>query len=328
MNNQLTKYPQQNAIEVREFLEIIWKNKYFILAFTFVFSILAMFFILRQKPIYEAKAFIDLGYYYKDAESNCSGYIKTQENQKIIIQDAKELSKRLQVLYIDLPKNRKERDSEIIKILVPKEQKSLLEVTAQGKSNELAIKEIYDVVKYISKQDQKVLDDVKQRRETQIKNITMQIDTIRNRKLKHIDEKIIEYKSMIRECNKQLILMGENLVKIKRLDPTLAALELMRKRETLSSLIELKREIGELEDKKDELNTTLLPQLLEKKNILEALLLPKNLRSSYVIKGVSRSDTPVEPKKKLLIAVFALTGLMLSSAIALLWSLSGKEKRA
>lgn len=305
MSNQMN-YIQEDEIDLREIFKIIWAKKWFVVIFTSIVTVGAVFYALWKIPIYEAVALIEIGNY--KVENN----INNDNNNKIFLDNASFLEEKLNVLFIDIYKSTKNLDAKIISIEMPKNQNTFLEVKSEGISNDAIKKEIEKVVRYIKNEHQKTLDDVKQRRELEIKNIAIKIENIKNREVLLLTEKIKIQEENLLEYKKQLNLIDDNIKKIENTNPSLAALKLMEKRDLSGFIVSLNLQLMDMKNKKDELETIIVNDLLEKKNLLQSMLLPHNYKNSEVVGKIITNDFPIKPKKRLIVTVAFVTGFILS----------------
>ena len=214
--------------------------------------------------------------------------------------------------FIDMLKNEKDRKVEISSISVPKKSSNFIEIKAEAISNEIASREILRVVDYIKNKHQKILNDVKNRRELEIKNINTKIDNIKSKEIKLLSEKIDIQQANLNDYKLQLNTIGKNIKDIENSNPALTALKLMEKRDLSSFILELNLQLMDMRNQKDELETTSINQLLEKKQLVESMMLPHNYKNSEVIGRVITNDYPIKPKKKLIVAVAFIAGFILS----------------
>ena len=305
-NDQLGLY-QEDEIDLRELFLTIKKNKKFIFIFTAIVTILALAYVFIKTPLYEATALVKIGNYklYNNNNNN-------NNNNKVLLDNAYQLTKELNVIFIDMHKNDKNAKSKITSINVPKKQKGFIEIKAQAVSNNFAVKNINEVVAYIRAKDQKILDDVSERRKFEISNITRKIANIKDKEIVMIDSKIHLQTISLSSYKKQVKLIDDNIKKIENKNPALAALKLMEKRDLSEFILKLNLQLIDLKDKKDNLSTTVIADLQEKRNLLRSMLLPHNYKNSYVVGSVLTNDYPVKPKKKLIVVVAFITGLILS----------------
>lgn len=291
---------QEDEIDLRELFLTLWKNKVFIVVITAIITILAGIYAYTKTPIYEAKALIEIGEY------------KLNNTSKASIDNANTLEKKLTTLFIDMEENTKERISKVTTIKGVKGLNSFLEVRTEGISNDEAIKEIKKVLDFVKNEHSKILDDVKKQKDLELTNIDLQISDVKSKTVSLIDKKLENNNNLLEDLKKQLKLVDDNLKKIDNLNPSLAALKLMEKKDISSSINSLTIQTFELESKKDELLTTTLYKLDENKKIVELLLLPHNYKNTEIVGDIMLNDFPVKPKKSLIVAVAFVTGFILS----------------
>lgn len=293
----------EDEIDLREWFLTLKKNKKIIILVTSVVTLLALVYAFAKTPIYEARAMLEIGNYKLDNNNN---------NNKVQLDNDYQLSKKLNILFVDIHKNDKNVKSKIVSITVPKKSDVFLEIKAEGISNALATKSINEVVKYVQASHQKILDDVKKRREFEIENIDRKIFNIKNKETKLLDEKILLEEKSVKEYKHQLNKIDENLKRIEKLHPTLAALKLMQRRNLSEFILKLNMQLLEMRDKKENLNTNVIWDFKEKRNLLKSMLLPYNYKNSEIVGEIMTNDYPSKPKKKLIVVVAFITGLILS----------------
>ena len=286
---QENKPLEEDEIDLKELFKTIWAKKIFIVIFTLVVTILAGFYAYSKTPIYEAKALLEIGEYKKNP-----------------VDDAVALEKKLSTIFIDMEKNLKYKTSEISNISVVKGLKNFLEIKSESTSNEEAKNEILKVLTFVQNEHEKILDDVKKQKEMELRNIDLQISDIKSKSVALIDKKI--------ENN------IKNLKKIDTLNPSLAALKLMEKRDITNSINTITIQNFELESKKDELLTTTLYKLEESKKIIELSLLPHNYKNTQIVGEIMTNDFPTKPKKILIVAVALVTGFIISIFLVFLFN--------
>ena len=292
---QENKPLEEDEIDLKELFKTIWAKKIFIVIFTLVVTILAGFYAYSKTPIYEAKALLEIGEYKKNP-----------------VDDAVALEKKLSTIFIDMEKNLKDKTSEISNISVVKGLKNFLEIKSESTSNEEAKNEILKVLTFVQNEHEKILDDVKKQKEMELRNIDLQISDIKSKSVALIDKKIENNIKNLKSLEEQLKQVDENLKKIDTLNPSLAALKLMEKRDITNSINTITIQNFELESKKDELLTTNLYKLEESKKIIELSLLPHNYKNTQIVGEIMTNDFPTKPKKKLIVAVAFITGFIIS----------------
>jgi LPS O-antigen subunit length determinant protein (WzzB/FepE family) len=290
----------EDEIDLRDLFKTIWDKRKFIIIFTFVITALAIVYALMKTPIYEAKTVLEIGN-YKDANGNV-----------IYIADSNTFVKKLQVLFIDIYKNEKNRDSKIESINIPKKQDKYIEITTSGLNNEVCVKEINKVLKYTTSYHEKLIDEIKKKRYLELNNIIRKIDTLKNNEVKLLDEKIALHQSILKDYRIQLETIEHNLTKIQDNNPSLAALKLMEKRDLSNFILNLNEKLMDMINKKDILLNFELQELIEQKELQETLLLPHNYKNTAIIGQIMTNDYPTKPRKKLIVTVAFVTGFILS----------------
>ena len=292
---QENKLLAEDEIDLRELFKTIWAKRVFITIFTFIVTVLAAIYAYTKTPIYEAKALVEIGEYKKNP-----------------VDDAIALEKKLTTIYIDMEKNLKDKTSEISSISVVKGLKNFLEIKSEATSNEEAKNEIIKVLTFVQEEHGKNLDDIKKQKEMELRNIDLQISDIKSGTVALIDKKLENNIKTLENLQEQLKFVDENLKKIDSLNPSLAALKLMEKKDITTSINAITVQNFELESKKDELLTTSLYQLEENKKIIELSLLPHNYKNTQIVGEIMINDYPAKPKKSLIIAIAFVTGFILS----------------
>jgi LPS O-antigen subunit length determinant protein (WzzB/FepE family) len=307
-NHSNTQYIQEDEIDLRELFRTIMDSKKLIILITSVITILAVIYAYTTTPLYEAKALVEIGNYKVNNNNNNNN----STNIKILLNKPTQLSKRLNVIFIDIHKNDKDKKSEVISILVPKESKEFLEIKALAISNELAIKEINLVLSHIQEKDKTILLDVKNRRELKINNINSQISNIQEKQVELFDKNIKLQVEQLVKFKEQLNDIKQNIKWIQKKQPVLAALQLMGQSDLTRSILTLEMHIIELQNKKEKLTTMKINSLIEKRNLLQSMLLPHNYKTSKIVGKIITNDYSIKPKKKLIVIVAFITGLILS----------------
>ena len=297
---QENRYIQEDEIDLRELFKIIWDKKFFIILFTLAITVLATVYAYSKTPIYEAKALVEIGEY------------KINNTTKNSVDDASVITRKLTTLFIDMEKNLKDKTSQISNISVVKGLKNFLEIKSESTSNEEAKNEILKVLTFVQNEHEKILDDVKKQKEMELRNIDLQIADIKSKSVALIYKKIENNIKNLKSLEEQLKQVDENLKKIDTLNPSLAALKLMEKRDITNSINTITIQNFELESKKDELLTTTLYKLEESKKIIELSLLPHNYKNTQIVGEIMTNDFPAKPKKSLIVAVAFVTGFIIS----------------
>lgn len=307
-----------NDIELRELFKIIWDRKIFIVICTFIITIASIVFVLIKKPVYEAKALIEIGSYkmISNTEKDSSNFINHSEennnNKVVFVDNVNLLREKLNVLFIDMKKNIDNKESSIVSIKIPYKQKNLIEVISHGYSNQLAEEEIRNIFDYVRDEHSKVLGDIKQRRELRINNLIKKIENIKDIGIKTLDEKILLQSNMIISYKKHLELINKNQKSIQQSNPSLAALKLIEKRDIINSIFKLNIQLMDLKNKKHNFLASNIIELEEEKSLYNSLLLPHNYKETQIVGDIITNKHPIKPKKKLLIVISFVISFIIS----------------
>ena len=132
MNN--TRHLEEDEIDLKELFQTIWNKIFFILAFTFVVSIVAVVYAYMKTPIYEAKAFVEIG---------------TIKNNKAI-ENPNNLVQKLEIIYMN--NLSEEQKTRISKVVVLKNTVNFIEINVQSVSNEEAVLMLNKIINDIKKE--------------------------------------------------------------------------------------------------------------------------------------------------------------------------------
>ena len=303
MQDNIQRY-EEDKIDLRELWKTLVRRKGMIAGITGFVTLLAISYSLLKTPMYEAKALIEVGNY------------KLLNNNKVLLDNVSQLEKKLNILFIDVYENLKNRESEISSITVPKKQDIFLEVKALAISNKKAKLEIEKLVEYIKMKHQEILSDVKTRRELEIRNIDIEVNDIKTKEVKLLDDKIALLEKNINMSEKEIILLNKDMKNINNSNSAFIALQLMQKRDLVKTIAIYSDSLIDLENKKNILESTTINKLLENKALLMSMLLPYNYKNTEVVGEIMVNDNPAKPKKKLIVVVAFITGLMLSIFMA------------
>jgi uncharacterized protein involved in exopolysaccharide biosynthesis len=313
-NTPEQNYYQEDEIDLKELFGVLWAKKTLIISITAVITIMAGIYAFNKTPIYEATALVEIGNY------------NNNNNNNVLVDSVPELVKKLNLLFIEIVKNEKNKTASITSILTSKGVTGFLEINSEAMSNESSISEINKVVNYIQSKHQIIMNDVKNRRKLEIKNIQSRIDNIKNKEIKLLTQKINAQQGNLDNYRNQLNKMITNIVDISKTDPALTALKLMEKRDISTFVAELNLQLMDMRDKRDTLETTTINDFIERKKLVESMLLPHNYKNSEVIGKVITNDYPIKPKKKLIVAVAFIAGFILSIFLVFIMNAFRKEK--
>jgi uncharacterized protein involved in exopolysaccharide biosynthesis len=321
---------EEDEIDLKELFKTLMANKKTIAIITTLVTLLAVAYVVLKTPIYEVAAIVEIGSY------------KDQNNDDKLLDDANKLAQELNVLYIDIYENEKDREFWIENINALKKQKNFIKLSARAFNNQDAVGEVQRVVDFIQEKHKKYIDDVVNEKNLELSALQNKIDSLNNNTLVGINEdikytreiaipslekKIAVSKQKLSDMQKQLKITEQNIAKTQSQNASLTALNVIEKRSLEAqisslelSLIDLQdklvtekeKTLPRLERKKSELVTMELHQLLEKKKILETALLPHNYKNSAIVGKIITNDKPVKPKKELIVVVAFVTGFILA----------------
>ena len=280
------------------------KHKLMIALITIIVTIGAIVYVLLKTPLYEATALIEMGEYRL--------YNSNSIVEKVFVDNSSLLSRELNVLYIQMVENIKDRKSEITSITVPKKQNHFIEIKSLAVSNTLAKEEIAKVLFYIQKKHQNILDDVKERQELKIKNINLQIKNIETKQIKLLDKKIIYAKANLSQLEDTLKQIRKNNYHQGDKVEAITLLTLIEKYNIETHISNQRDKVFNMGERRNKLETVDLTKLIEEKVLLESMLLPHSNKNTHIIGEIIINDNPVKPKKKLIVVVASITGFLLS----------------
>ncbi|MBE0515053.1 Wzz/FepE/Etk N-terminal domain-containing protein [Sulfurimonas sp.] len=315
MNNTNNYAIQEDEIDLRELFKTLMKHKVKIVLITLAVTIGAIVYALMAPKTYEAKAILKIGE-YKIANSN----------DKVVVSDAHELSKELEILYIEILKNENDKEAKTEKIQVPKNQKNFLEIITNGSSNEETEAELQKVVDYVQQKHKKILDDVKSLNEVRAKQVDGRLMLLKTKTLPSLQEKISRYKKDLAVYEANFLDVQSNLKKIKDSNPTLATLQINEQRYLADIIIKIKDSLESFEDRKNSIEVIEIEKLEEELRALQVLMEPYNYKNTEVVGAFMTNDYPIKPKKSLIVVVAFVTGLILSIFFVFLLEFIRAEK--
>jgi uncharacterized protein involved in exopolysaccharide biosynthesis len=298
----------EDEIDLRELFKTIWDKRVFILVFTFVVTLLAVVYVSIKTPIYEVKALLEIGSYKTEIVNN-QGQTSIET---VILDDASELSKKLSMIFIDLKENEKDKEFKITKINLSKGMKNFIEITSESTSNDLGTKGLNEIITYIKDIHLKLLKDIEERNDLEIKNINFLISNVQNGKIINVSKKIELYNQNIINLEEQMKSVLETLKNMNTLDYSISALKLTEKRDISNEITVNKLKLYDLIEQKENLINIDSSKLLERKKLLETLSLPHNFKNTEVVGNILTGDNPIKPKKALIVVVAFVTGFILS----------------
>lgn len=312
-------YSNNDEIDLKELWLIVIKYKKIIALITLCITLSATIIVFMITPKYEAKALIEVGDYRLDNGNNGL-------SAKIPLDQGSVVEKKINTLFIDAVKNTEKQDFEITSFSLVKGQTQLLEIKAEARSNALAIEGINHVMEYIQRDHQKILDDILKQKKVELENVNATIKDVNEKQIAFIEQKISLYSATLIDLEKSLKTLNENLKNIESLNPSLAALKLMEKRNIADQIVKLNSDLVDLEKQKNALFLTTLRELESKKRILESVLAPHNYKNTQVVEKIITEDKPSKPKKLVIIVMAIMFSFMLSIFIIFIMEMFKKKE--
>jgi LPS O-antigen subunit length determinant protein (WzzB/FepE family) len=237
-------------------------------------------YVLLAKPVYEVKSIIEMA-----------------QIDKKVVQQPVDLALKIGFIYeVDL--KGKEIELPVISaVSVPKKSSNLIEIRAQGYSNESAQKKLEEAIDFVvSAQEKEIVSFTQMQRE---KSALVEQDIIRKEK----EVQVAEAKLKIYE---------EKLLNLAKSDGAMAGVYAIVIEKNQTELNELKDKIYELKDSLNDLVFSISPLMIQ---------------NAKMAGGIELLDEPVKPKKTLIIAAAFITGLMLSVFLTFFLEFLKGEKR-
>ena len=217
---------EEDEIDLKEIIKTILKYKKFIFIFTLIITLLAGIYAFIKKPIYEIKAYLQIGYIgnssnsSNNSNSNSKIYLLEPNAVKIYIKNNFDKSSDENITY---PK---------VNIDFVKNTNDILNIKIQDFSNKSAISYLHTILTALQNKENKKL--------------TSYIKTV-NSQIKILNEKIINSKKQIKTLNK-------NLKYIK--DPNIYQITLNKINDFQNDIARTKLQINDLKAKISPLNIT------------------------------------------------------------------------
>ena len=225
------------------------------------------------------------------------GVVELAQIDKQAVQNANDLRQKLSFIYGVNAKGKKREYPIVQAITLPKKSKNLLIVTARGYNNASAKKKLENVIDYLSKVQNKEIDIYMQ---TQKKRLALTVgDLKRNQQLvPQIQEDLKNYQKKLLSISKQSAALAG-----------IYSIEIGKKQTELNDV------------------TNQLYALRDTKNSITLSISPLKIHKTVIVGSIEELDKPVKPKKKLIVIVAFITGLMLSVFIAFFLEFIQSERK-
>jgi len=225
------------------------------------------------------------------------GVVELAQIDKKAVQNANDLRQKLSFIYGVNTKGKKREYPIVQAITLPKKSKNLLIVTARGYNNASAKKKLENVIDYLSKVQNKEIDIYMQ---TQKKRLALTVgDLKRNQQLvPQIQEDLKNYQKKLLSISKQSAALAG-----------IYSIEIGKKQTELNSIINK------------------IYALKNSVNNIELSMSPLRIHKTVIVGNIEELDKPVKPKKKLIVIVSFITGLMLSIFLAFFLEFIQSERK-
>ncbi len=264
-----THYTQEDKIDLRELFSILKKRKKLIWSVTTLLALLALVYIFITKPVYEIKTMIEVGQI--DAQP---------------IDNINDIKQKLTYEYQVNVRGKEVALPRVKAISIPKKSKSILSLTVHANNNEEGINYIQTVISKI---------------ETQYQEKTNAYTKSQNESIQITQQDIVENRIAFVNMKKELDTYSQKIISLKSEDAALAGIYALQIGQKQSQLIELKKYISTLKNKRQELELSISPFMI---------------KATYIVGEIETLDKPIKPQKALIIIVAFITGFMLSVFLA------------
>jgi len=302
-NEPVPHHYHEDEINLKELFKFLWLKKNLIIGLTLAITILAGIYAFTKTPTYEdtAEAFIELGNF------------KGMDTEAVT--PAKNLIHEINFVFTD----------DLITVASINRNIPTLIITAKGVSSEISSNKVSKVFEFIIEEEQKAIETRKHYFNLKLKEnkdkTKKEINTV-NEKIVLLDNNIPLMSGRLVRLKYQLSTLEDDFLAA---DDVLVAYHIKReKREVLSKIESLKIHLFELQYELNKLYSE-LDHLKNKLKLFESESPFTTYRAAKLIGKIKNSDTTTYPKKKLIVAVAFVAGLMLSIFLALIMNAFREE---
>ena len=225
------------------------------------------------------------------------GVVELAQIDKKAVQNANDLRQKLSFIYGVNTKGKKREYPIVQAITLPKKSKNLLIVTARGYNNASAKKKLENVIDYLSKVQNKEIDIYMQ---TQKKRLALTVDD-----LKRNQQLVLQIKEDLKNYQKKLLSISKQSAALAGI----YSIEIGKKQTELNSIINK------------------IYALKNSVNNIELSMSPLRIHKTVIVGNIEELAKPVKPKKKLIVIVSFITGLMLSIFLAFFLEFIQSERK-
>ena len=184
---------KNDEIDLIELYKIIWNQKFFILVFTFLVTLLAIVYVYMKTPIYEVKAFIEIG----------------TIDDNLVIENPNNVVQRLKIIYMNNPLK---KTTMVTKVKVVNNTVNLVEINVQALSNKEAVSLLNNIINGIENVHKSKIDNYIGFINTHITNLKKQEKELKNDKNKFDGSMLVKY-NLISKVNDLSLKISSNNIK-------------------------------------------------------------------------------------------------------------------
>jgi len=213
------------------------------------------------------------------------------------IDDINDIKQKLSYKYHVTTKGRKIELPRVKTISVPKNSKSILSLIIHSNNNKEGVKYIQTVIGKI---------------EAQYKEKTDAYTKIQKELIALIREDIRENSESLTQMKNELDDYSQKIISLKSEDAALAGIYALQIGQKQNQLQDLKKYISELKAKEQELELSITPFMI---------------KPTHIVGEIETLENPIKPKKKLIVIVAFISGLMLSVFLAFFLEFIGNIRK-
>ena len=202
------------------------------------------------------------------------------------VDNTNNIKQKLETVFEVNVKNKKTEFPILKSIEIPKKTSNILGLQTQGYDNASSKQKLQSILEYITNLQQKELEEY---------------TSMQKKKLALIQDNIKKESHLLLQAEEDIANYQKKLLTISTQDAALAGIYSI--------------EIGKKQNQIKNLNDQIF-NLKNTENNIKDTLSPINIKNAKIIGQIDESEHPVKPKKKLIVIVAFITGLMLSVFLA------------
>ena len=308
---------EEDEIDLWELWQTVKKRKYIILITTLIIFAIALLYAFTRKPVYEAKATIQIG---KQLIKSNDGTLYEK-----YFDDAKSLKHMLDVEYDTAGKYRnKNQTSYIASVDIPRKTGGFLTITADAPNNKEAIKTLKKPIDEIMAKHKAYFNSIIDMKKHKIDKLALQLKYLKNNNIPAIKKKIEESENNISKKEKMLANMKNRVSATAKQNPALAAMQMANLQ---NDIARLSKEIISYQLEIKKLKSITIPDISASIDDLKTSMKPPYTQQTQVVGKIYTHNYPVKPKKKLILVVALVTGLVLGIFLAFFVEFIGSKRR-